>query len=271
MPVGDGKAETLDDGSDLLELPPIVTVLRARGRGEVTVRLEVHITELGALEIRCVDRASDETLEARVRHALGRRAHRSPKPQATRAAPEDRRGEGERRRRVHRPAPASPTLTRDLETLLEARRDEWSMQTTRALFDALAEVAAERKKTADHEQRWLNLAGFLLRPGTGAPLDAWRARVMWGVFNENLAFPKTRAEPARVVDRVAADRRRPREGPAGADLRSARAAAAAEHRSRRRSSPRPSRASRSSPRCGARSRASSACTIAHQDRSSATS
>ncbi|HEY6038390.1 MAG TPA: Hsp70 family protein, partial [Kofleriaceae bacterium] len=51
VPVGDGKAETLEDGSDLLELPPIVTVLRARGRSEVTVRLEVHITELGALEI----------------------------------------------------------------------------------------------------------------------------------------------------------------------------------------------------------------------------
>src|SRR6185369_2756658 len=55
VPIGDGKAETIDDGSDLLELPPIVTVLRARGRGEVTVRLEVHITALGALEIYCVD------------------------------------------------------------------------------------------------------------------------------------------------------------------------------------------------------------------------
>src|SRR5207249_5940183 len=64
--------------------------------------------------------------------------------------------------------------------------------TTRALFDAMVEVAAERKKTADHEQRWLNLAGFLLRPGTGAPLDAWRARVMWGVFNEG------RSEERRV-------------------------------------------------------------------------
>ena len=48
--------------SDLLELPPIVTVLRARGRGEVTVRLEVHITALGALEIFCVDtEAPNET------------------------------------------------------------------------------------------------------------------------------------------------------------------------------------------------------------------
>src|SRR6185436_11746707 len=89
------------------------------------------------------------------------------------------------------------TIARDLETLLEARRDEWSMMTARALFDALVDVAAERKKTADHEQRWLNLAGFLLRPGTGAPLDTWRARVMWGVFNENLAHP--RSEPGKLA------------------------------------------------------------------------
>ena len=89
------------------------------------------------------------------------------------------------------------TLMRDLETLLEVRRDEWSVTTARALFDALVEVAPERKRSADHEQRWLNLAGFLLRPGTGAPLDAWRARVMWGVFNENLLYPKS--EPGRLA------------------------------------------------------------------------
>jgi hypothetical protein len=69
--------------------------------------------------------------------------------------------------------------------------------TARALFDALVDVAADRKKTADHEQRWLNLAGFLLRPGTGAPLDTWRARVMWGVFNENLVFGKS--EPNKLA------------------------------------------------------------------------
>ena len=121
------------------------------------------------------------------------------------------------------------TLTRDLETLLEARRDEWSMMTTRALFDALVEVAADRKKTADHEQRWLNLAGFLLRPGTGAPLDTWRVARDVGRVQRGPRVSQERARQARVVDRVAADRRRPREGPAGADLRPARAAAAAEH------------------------------------------
>jgi hypothetical protein len=65
------------------------------------------------------------------------------------------------------------------------------------LFDALVDVATTRKTSADHEQRWLNLAGFLLRPGTGAPLDAWRVRVLWGAFSEGLAFAKQ--EPNKLA------------------------------------------------------------------------
>ena len=162
------------------------------------MRLEVHITELGALEIYCVDaEPPNETLEARVRHALGRRRAGAPRTPPT---PRRTRRPTRRRRRIQAAFTTGaglPTLTRDLETLLEARRDEWSMMTARALFDALVEVAADRKKTADHEQRWLNLAGFLLRPGTGAPLDTWRSRVMWGVFNEDLAHPKS--EPGKLA------------------------------------------------------------------------
>ncbi|MBV8760838.1 MAG: hsp70 family protein [Deltaproteobacteria bacterium] len=194
VPIGDGKAETIDDGSDLLELPPIVTVLRARGRSEVTVRLEVHITELGALEIACVDTEQGETWKL----AFDMRSGGAAQAPQEDAAPHPKTDEAKALvQNAFRTGAGLQTLTRDLETLLEARRDEWSMMTTRALFDALVEVAADRKKTADHEQRWLNLAGFLLRPGTGAPLDAWRARVMWGVFNENLAFPKS--EPGKLA------------------------------------------------------------------------
>jgi len=195
VPIGDGKAETLDDGSDLLELPPIVTALRARGRGEVTVRLEVHITALGALEIYCVDTAPPhETWKL----AFDMRSGGAALEPAVDAAPHPKAEDAKAKIKAAFSTGASlQTLTRDLETLLEARRDEWSMMTTRALFDALVEVAADRKKSADHEQRWLNLAGFLLRPGTGAPLDAWRSRVMWGVFNEGLAHPKS--EPGKLA------------------------------------------------------------------------
>jgi hypothetical protein len=194
VPIGDGRPETIDDGSDLLELPPIVTVLRARGRGEVTVRLEVHITELGALEIYCSDRESSEAWKLAFDMRSGGAAAASD------AAGELHAGIDVAKTRATAAFTTSnglATLARDLETMLEARRDEWSTQTARALFDALVDVAATRKTSVDHEQRWLNLAGFLLRPGVGAPLDAWRIRVMWGVFNEGLAFGKQ--EPNKLA------------------------------------------------------------------------
>jgi hypothetical protein len=205
VPIGDGKAETIDDGSDLLELPPIVTVLRARGRGEVTVRLEVHITALGALEIYCVDAEPTPGDRGRVPEATWKLAFdmrsggAAPSAEASAdSAPHPKTDEAKAKlKAAFSTGSGLQTLTRDLETLFEIRRDEWSMMTARALFDALLEVAADRKKTADHEQRWLNLAGFLLRPGTGAPLDAWRSRVMWGVFNENLAHGKS--EPGKLA------------------------------------------------------------------------
>lgn len=197
VPIGDGQAETIDDGSDLLELPPIVTVLRARGRGEVTVRLEVHITALGALEIYCVD-TENPTETWKLAFDMRSGGSAPSLEDAAESAPHPRTDEAKDKIKTAFSTSAGlQTLTRDLEALLEARRDEWSMMTARALFDALVEVAADRKKTADHEQRWLNLAGFLLRPGTGAPLDTWRARVMWGVFNENLAYPKS--EPNKLA------------------------------------------------------------------------
>jgi hypothetical protein len=199
VPVGDGNPETLDDGSDLLELPPIVTVLRARGRSQVTVRIEVHITELGALELHCNDRESGEKWKLGFDMRSGGTPSAAPSDAAV--APHPREAEAKARvaTAFEGPTDALATLARDLESIVESRRDDWSVSIARAVFDALAQpdVAAARKRSADHEQRWLNLAGFCLRPGTGAPLDAWRAKQMWGVFNEGLAFGKS--EPCRLA------------------------------------------------------------------------
>ncbi len=88
-------------------------------------------------------------------------------------------------------APAG--LVKAAEELLDARRDEWSVTVSRAMFDAALEVEEERKRSADHEARWLNLCGFCLRPGHGAPLDEWRSRQMWRVFNLGLVNEKAEA------------------------------------------------------------------------------
>ncbi len=200
VPVGDGRADTIGDGdSDLLELPPLVTVLRAPGRREVTVRVEVHVTELGALEIHAAERdAAAGAPPARWRLSFDMRsggAAADRDDDGAEAQPHPRTDEAKARIATAFRGAGNElaALAKDLEALLEARRDEWSMLTTRALFDTLGDAADARTRSADHEQRWLNLAGFCLRPGTGAPLDAWRNKQMWGVFNEGLAFGKTEA------------------------------------------------------------------------------
>jgi hypothetical protein len=228
VPVGDGVAETIDDGSDLLELPPIVTVLRARGKAEVTVRLEVHISELGALEIYCREQGAAPFVPQAVPAASGGSSRRARADSLAGGAPEkwklsfDMRSGGAAPaageaddNASDAPAPALPTaaaklaeafaiggdrlavLTKELEGLLGGRRDEWSLATIRGLFDALIADASARKRSADHEQRWLNLAGFCLRPGVGNALDGWRGQQMWGVFLEGPAFPKL--EPTRLA------------------------------------------------------------------------
>ena len=63
------------------------------------------------------------------------------------------------------------TLVSQMEAALGAKKDLWPISAIRRFADVLLEVAAGRKKSPRHEVRWLNLFGFCLRPGFGAPGD----------------------------------------------------------------------------------------------------
>ena len=215
VPIGDGTPDTSDDDSDLLELPPVVTVLRAAGRSRATVRLEVRITELGALEIWCREReGASEQAPGRWRLSFDMRAGGAarreddadvdPKIAAVRELVKSSFSPRDPASVMASGLPAGPPqgpggpvtpagLVKAAEELLDARRDEWSVTVSRAMFDAALEVEEERKRSAEHEARWLNLCGFCLRPGHGAPLDEWRSRQMWRVFNLGLVNEKAEA------------------------------------------------------------------------------
>ncbi len=68
-----------------------------------------------------------------------------------------------------------------LERLLGSR-ERWPAPLLRALYDALWQRARGRRRSAEHERLWLNLAGYCLRPGFGDPLDAWRIEQLWPAF-----------------------------------------------------------------------------------------
>ncbi len=196
--VGDGLADMSDDDSDLLELPPIVTVLRARGKSQVHVRLEIRITELGALEMWCIAKRGEvhDDQQGQWRLSFDMRSGGAARTDDSDAVAElDPRLPACKELLAEvfptHKHPRLPGVMKGLEKTLESRRDEWSMTTTRALFDLLVEHEADRRRSPEHEARWITLTGFCLRPGTGAPLDQWRIKQMWRVFNEGLAHPKS--------------------------------------------------------------------------------
>ena len=75
-----------------------------------------------------------------------------------------------------------PTLERWL-----GPREAWDLPLLRALFDTLLARAKRRRRSAEHERAWFNLAGWCLRPGVGAELDGWRMEQVWALYAQDLA------------------------------------------------------------------------------------
>jgi molecular chaperone DnaK (HSP70) len=83
---------------------------------------------------------------------------------------------------------APETLVSQMEAVLGAKRDSWPVSAIRRLGDVLIGLAAGRKKSPRHEARWLNLAGFCLRPGFGVPLDDVRVNDLRTIASNELVF-----------------------------------------------------------------------------------
>jgi DNA-K related protein/Hsp70 protein len=81
-------------------------------------------------------------------------------------------------------------LVNKIEAVFGYGKDAWPMIVIRKLCDTLTEVAEGRKKSPRHEARWLNLFGFLLRPGFGAPADDWRISQARKIYMAGLKFPR---------------------------------------------------------------------------------
>ena len=199
------------DPAAFTALPPLRTVVRfGRKLADrvLPVHLEVRLTEIGTLELWCRSRETEHRwrLEFRLRDTV---AGAEPAPPADAAVVVDP-GRIEAAAALLRAAFEGPddpvTLTRRLEVTLDAGRDAWPLGTIRALWDALWPLEPARSRSPEHEARWLNLAGLLLRPGFGDPGDEVRVDRLWRVLSAELRHPRAvqgRAEWWNLWKRIA--------------------------------------------------------------------
>ncbi|MFQ5668378.1 MAG: Hsp70 family protein [Candidatus Binatia bacterium] len=212
----------------LSELPPIRTVLRFGKKldaRKIPVHVQARLTETGTLEVWCRSLSTehrwrlqfqlrDQAFAADIESAAARQAAEAVlaagQLQAAIEAlrmvfpPGDEPGDGD---------PVS--LMRSLEERLGAGKDAWPLGAIRTLWDVLWEGRLRRARSPQHESRWLNLCGFLLRPGFGAELDDWRIQQLWKLQTAGPHFAKAaqcRAEWWNMWKRVAGGLTRVQQG-----------------------------------------------------------
>lgn len=176
------------DPQQIKALPPIRTVLRARRRSEaetIPVHLHARLTEIGTIELWCAEVDSDRTwrLQFDIRSATQTdvAAHQSAREAEgmldeslwndAATLLDETFGDDATRK----PQP----LIKDLETALEMKRVDWPTSLLRRMWEHLMDLESGRGKSSTHESRWLNLAGYCLRPGYGLALDDWRVSETW--------------------------------------------------------------------------------------------
>mgnify|MGYP001243253266 CR=1 FL=1 len=178
---------------DFIRLPPIATLVQAHAgstQREVRVQLITSMTEVGTLELHCVsteDAARRWLLEFQLRGGDG-----EPVVSADALPPRfadavqcietvfGARSQALESKEVRR-------LRSQLEHLL-GKREHWDLSLLRALFDALMQRARRRRRSAEHERLWLNLAGFCLRPGLGYALDEWRVEQLCALHAQGIEY-----------------------------------------------------------------------------------
>ncbi len=194
--------------------------------GRLPVMLETTLNELGTLRIACVHRDSDRNefrwdLDFNLRRPAEREETGGEPGQPAEGPDEERvrKAEVELSRvygKKNRTDPeAKPRkLVRQLETVVGQKREEWDLALLRSLWPPLQKGMTRKNRSPDHESTWLNLAGYLLRPGYGNELDSFRIEELWRLRELGMAFPKEK----RVVNqwwilwrRVAGGLDRPRQ------------------------------------------------------------
>ncbi len=181
-------------GEGWVELPPLSTVLPApegRATARAEVQLQACMSEVGVLELRCID-AQDAARSWLLPFAV-RGAAAGPRPEGE----EESEPKGQTAQAIalierifgNQAQQVAPKEVRQLRAALEktlGARESWGLPLLRALFDALLERARRRRRTAEHERAWFNLAGWCLRPGVGAELDGWRIGQVWQLHAQGL-------------------------------------------------------------------------------------
>jgi molecular chaperone DnaK (HSP70) len=178
------------EAADLHLHAPLNAVIRFGKAGErlVPVKLRAHLTEVGTLEVWADSKISEHhwRLQFELRKTANARSGGKPAAVVSDEAVAQAEGLLEAAFRAGTSTPEE--LPAKLEQALALGRNSWPLSTIRRLSDRLLELTECRRKSPALEMRWLNLCGFMLRPGFGFPGDDFRIEQARRIYSAGLQF-----------------------------------------------------------------------------------
>ncbi len=187
-----GDIVSIDD--TFTPLPPLQTVIQFGKKGAKTaiaVTIEVEYTESGVLMLWCsaVSTGHKWQLRFQLRDSALRSGIRDREVfDADRLS--DVLSIVSEAFQKEAPKDALAGLVKSISKSAGRGRDDWPLGLIRKIADLLLERADSRKFSPEHEVRWLNLAGFCLRPGFGDGFDEQRIKTLWKIYKTGVVFRK---------------------------------------------------------------------------------
>jgi molecular chaperone DnaK (HSP70) len=194
--------------TEMSPLPPICTALvrgRRRDETELHVFVESELSEIGTIGMFCVEAEGGKRwkLEFDIRSTLetDRGAHLGAGESAGIVDSETVESCADAIARTFGEKSEIKTneIVKRLESLTETSRNDWPPTLLRELWQFLVDDEVGRRKSPGHEARWLNLAGFCLRPGYGVAVDDFRVQQMWRLLHGRLAFPASQSRTESMI------------------------------------------------------------------------
>jgi molecular chaperone DnaK (HSP70) len=185
---------------DFHALPPLQTMVevaeaaRPGASGTVPVRLAAKVNALGLIQISCL--SADPAIQRSWPLEFNLRPHEQgsarpgaavvqTEPNATEdslEAARSRIGIMFAHASIGRDRVTAAAVLKTLERTLGLPRSEWNATLLRALWPFLEARSGGRRLSVEHEEAWLAVAGFLLRPGFGVAGDDLRIDSLWRCY-----------------------------------------------------------------------------------------
>ena len=191
---GDRVGDVVNVDNSLSPLPPLHTVIKfgkkAKGTS-VPVKVEANYTEVGTLALWCRSVRSIHRWRFQFQLRETDQAMPVSDKEVFEGSLVDQALQDVRKAFSAEAGKRGPArLVKAIVATVDRPKERWPLSFIRQVGDELASLDSAKKRSLEHESRWLNLIGFCLRPGFGDALDEHRIRNLWKIFNDGPVHAK---------------------------------------------------------------------------------